>query len=828
MVMTAGEIADLLGVKLDDGFRGMPVKRLLTDSRSLGETEATLFFAISTPSTDATRFMRQLYDKGLRLFIAPQHPESMTGLEDAVVMEYPDPVGALQKIASRRGDAGGEVVAITGSAGKTTVKEFIFQLMSGLRKMTRSPRSYNSQIGVPLSMWGIRPDTELTLIEAGVSRSGEMARLAECIKPDTVIVTGMSEEHSDGFPSYGAKIAEKVSLAAYPGVRRIIYCADDTEVAHCVASLPEDVERFPWSFNPDSDARLVITSVKYDVAPGGWCELSYRAENISGTLKVRTGSRRDLPSVCCALAFIVAEGMDAGTISDRFSRLHPVETRLSVSDGRNGNNVIFDSYTSDFTSLPPAVDFMMRRKMPRQNSVVILSDFAHEEGDNDDYSAVASLLRERGVGRLIGVGPNLRSHSRIFDRSDIFFSTSAELAEWLKENPIRNSCVLVKGSPENDLSHIRELLEVRTHETLLEVNLDAMIRNYNYFRSHVPASTGMVAMVKASGYGAGSYEIAKTLQDAGAAYLAVAVLDEGLDLRRQGITMPVMVMNPRVADYVEMFSNRLEPEIYTFGMLEDVIHQARLHGVKDYPIHVKLDTGMHRMGFVEEELPALMESLRNQSNVRISSVFSHLATADCPDMDDYTERQLATFERCSSYMLSQSGYMFKRHILNSAGILRFPQYHYDMVRLGIGLYGVNTLPPEMERPLDVVSTLRTNIINLREWKAGESIGYARRGMLGRDSRVATIPIGYADGMNRHFGNGAIKVLVNGIPAPTIGNICMDACMIDVTGIDCRIGDTVEIFGRNAPVGRLSDALDTIPYEILTSVSPRVKRVYYRE
>lgn len=391
-----------------------------------------------------------------------------------------------------------------------------------------------------------------------------------------------------------------------------------------------------------------------------------------------------------------------------------------------------------------------------------------------------------------------------------------------------DSIILLKGAPEYNFDRIREMLEARMHETVLEVNLDAVIRNYNYFRSHVPSTTGMIAMVKASGYGAGSYEIAKTLQDCGAAYLAVAVLDEGIELRKRGISMPIMVMNPKVVNYGAMFANSLEPEIYSLPMLKDVIREAEKYDVRNYPVHIKLDTGMHRMGFIEEELEEVMDILTSQNRIVAKSVFSHLATADCPDMDDYTEMQLSRFKEYSDYMISRSSTPILRHILNSAGILRFGKYHYDMVRLGIGLYGANTLPPEIEKPLSVVSSLRTVIIAIRDRKKGDTIGYGRKGVLTRDSRIATIPIGYADGMNRHFGCGAITVKVNGKDAPTVGNICMDACMIDVTDIDCKEGDAVEIFGANADVQRLADLLGTIPYEILTSVSPRVKRVYFRE
>ncbi|MDE5874478.1 MAG: alanine racemase, partial [Muribaculaceae bacterium] len=366
-------------------------------------------------------------------------------------------------------------------------------------------------------------------------------------------------------------------------------------------------------------------------------------------------------------------------------------------------------------------------------------------------------------------------------------------------------------------------------ETVLEVNLDALVRNYNYFRSHLPSGTGIVAMVKASGYGAGSYEIAKTLQDCGAAYLAVAVLDEGIDLRRNGIKMPIMVMNPKVVNYRSMFSNRLEPEIFSLEMLKDVVREAEKNGMTDYPIHLKLDTGMHRTGFLPDELDEVVEIIKNQRWVKVASLFSHLATADCIDMDDYTNLQLDRFKEMTDHIAGRLPYPVKRHVLNSAGILRYgATHHYDMARLGIGLYGANTLPEYIEKPLSVVSTLRTVIISIREWEAGETIGYGRKGVLTKKSKIATIPIGYADGMNRHFGRGNISVKVNGKDAPTVGNICMDACMIDVTGIDCEVGDAVEIFGNEAPLQRLADLLDTIPYEILTSVSPRVKRVYYRE
>ena len=434
----------------------------------------------------------------------------------------------------------------------------------------------------------------------------------------------------------------------------------------------------------------------------------------------------------------------------------------------------------------------------------IQGDYINEEPDNPDTDEWC-LHHDR-----VSVVPVLLERS----------APGGQVPEWLlREIPSQAPGWLTAAS--------QVAPDSRTNETVLEVNLNSIVKNFNYFKSQVPDSTGIIGIVKGSGYGVGSYEIAKTLQDCGASYAAVAVLDEGIDLRRAGITMPIMVFNPKVENYKEMFRHNLEPEIYSLEMLADVIREAQKYGVKQYPVHIKLDTGMHRMGFLENELSQLMDMLTIQDNVVAKSVFSHLATADCLDMDDYTLLQLERFDKWSNYMMERYGKPILRHVLNSAGILRFPKYHYDMVRLGIGLYGANTLPQEIEKPLAVVSTLRTEIIAIRDRKPGETIGYSRNGKIERDSRIATIPVGYADGMSRLFGCGKVSVFVNGKFAPTIGNICMDACMIDVTDIDCKVGDTVEIFGNNAPLQRLADAGDTIPYEILTSVSPRVKRLYVK-
>ena len=843
MTTDSRSIARLLGCNTFGPNNCRLVDCLLTDSRSLDIAASSIFFAIKTASADGADFIPDLYNKGVRLFVVADLPENFADMPDAQFFVVSDVVEALQTIAAYHPAFHGLMVGITGSRGKTTLKEWIFQLMEPLAEVIRSPRSYNSQIGVPLSLWQIQPDTDIALIEAGVSRMGEMTRLARCIAPDLAIITNVGQAHAGGFPNLEAKAREKVTLAAGSSTKTLIYCADYPLITDAVAELCPEKENIAWSLT-DQNAPLFVAT---EQMPDGRTRIAYSFRRpsevlaglqsasltndgqVRGSFDIALKSDSDLENAVNALAFMLAYGVKPETIAERFAALHKIGTRLNVSEGVNGCSIVYDSYTSDFSSLAPALDFMRRRATPGQQSVVVLSELRREPSGNDDiYARMARLIESYGVKRFIGVGHDFRRHASLFGGNALFFDSTSDLLKHFSPSDFADEIILLKGSPEFNFGRILEMLEAKTHETVLEVNLDSIVKNYNYFRSSVPFGTRMIAMVKASGYGAGSYEIAKTLQDCGAAYLAVAVLDEGIDLRRQGITMPIMVMNPKVVNYRAMFANRLEPEVYSMAMLEDMVREAAKAGVNNYPVHIKLDTGMHRMGFIEEELPALMDFVGSQNRVVIRSVFSHLATADCPDMNDYTELQLERFKRYSDYILSRSKYPVLRHVLNSAGILRFPEHHYDMVRLGIGLYGVNTLPPEMEKPLATVSSLRTVIIAIRDYKAGETVGYGRRGILTRDSRVATIPIGYADGMNRHLGRGAISVKVNGCDAPTVGNICMDACMIDVTGIDCKEGDAVEIFGPNASVQRLADVLDTIPYEVLTSVSPRVKRVYYRE
>lgn len=797
------------------------ITQLLTDSRNHFNPKETVFFAIHTPGgNDGHKFIKNLYDKGVRYFVVQSIPEDLSLLSSAHFFIVEDSIKALAAISGSQRTNAREILAITGSRGKTTVKEILFQLLEPIKRISRSPRSYNSKIGVPLSLWQIPKDTELAIIEAGISKKGEMQFLSDLISPDTVIITNIGEAHAQGFASMEEKAAEKVKLANGENVKTIIYPKDSKIIEEALEPLKKTGKLIGWSLE-DPSAPLYLQIIDN--------QIKYQWKGETNTIEAVIEKPYDVENYASALAFLLYYGISPEEIKKRFQKLRRINTRLNVSEGVNGCSVILDSYTSDLSSLLPAIDFMTRRKMPGQTPSLIISDLLFEGKDIEEtYREISKLVKETGIRKFIGIGPSLKAHASLFPPNSFFYSTTEEFLDHFSPSDHNEEIILLKGSPEFGFERIHQQLEARNHETVLEVNLDAILRNYNYFRSKIPSQCGIIAMVKASGYGAGSYEIAKTLQDAGAAFLAVAALDEGIDLRRNGITMPIMVMNPKAANYRALFHNKLEPVIYSMPMLRTLISEAHRYGLGEYPVHIKLDTGMHRMGFLQEELPELISLLKGGDGIKVASIFSHLATADCLDMDQYTLLQLNRFEEMSDNIIKGLGYTIKRHILNTAGILRFPQYHYDLVRLGIGLYGADTLPPEIEKPLSPVSTLRSVIICLRDVEEGEAVGYSRKGEIYGKRKIATIPVGYADGINRKFGNGAMNVMINGKKAPTIGNICMDATMIDVTGIDCKEGDSVEIFGNQMPLKELAETLDTIPYEVLTSVSPRVKRVYYRE
>lgn len=747
----------------------MDVEWLLTDSRSLCFPENTLFFALRTDRGDGHRYVRELYDRGVRAFVVDTLQEGLAG---AIQLLVPDTLTALQRLAERHRETFDiPVIGITGSNGKTVVKEWLYQMLSPDMAVTRSPRSYNSQIGVPLSVWQLNAKSDIGIFEAGISKPGEMATLQGMIQPTIGVFTGLGGAHQENFMSMEQKRAEKMLL-----------------------------------FKD--------------------CPVVFEAEEADGADALQR-DKELCARVCRHL------GMPEEVIQERLARLEPVAMRLEVKPGRHGCTLINDTCNSDPGSLDIALDFMNRRAdAGRQQRVLVLSDILQTGlPPRELYGHVARLVHSRGVEHFIGIGPEIGACADVFRASGMQCSFYADTASFLAGDgfaSMRDSLVLIKGAHAFHFEAITEALEQKVHETILEVNLGAVVENLNYYRSFLSASTRIVCMVKADAYGAGAVEVAKTLQSQQqVAYLAVAVADEGALLRANGITKNIMVMNPEMTSFNTMFEYNLEPEVYSFRLLDALIRAAEHAGITAMPIHIKLDTGMHRMGFDPlNDMPRLIARLQGQTAVVPCSVFSHFVGSDCDGFDDFSAEQYRRYLIGADALQVAFRHHILRHMCNTAGIEHFPGRQMDMVRLGLGLYGIN---PRNNELLHNVSTLKTTILQIHEVPASETVGYSRKGLLNRDSRIASIPIGYADGWFRRFGCGSAYCLVHGQRAPYVGNICMDVCMIDITDIpDVLEGDQVLLFGEELSPGILADVAGTIPYEILTSVSSRVKRVYYHE
>ena len=817
---------------------------LLTDSRSLCFPEETLFFALRTARNDGHRYIADLYRRGVRNFVveAKGYKDFMP---DANFLIVPSPLAALQRLAERhRDEFDVPIIGITGSNGKTMVKEWLYQLLLPSQKIVRSPRSYNSQIGVPLSVWLLNEQTEVGIFEAGISQPGEMFALRDIIQPTIGVFTSLGTAHQENFRSMEEKCMEKLELMH--DTEAMVYCSDNDTVSRCIRRLMYKGEKISWS-QCDEQAALFVKSINTSSSTLNLPHSTFHLPHSTRITYIWQGEENcfeipffDEASVedvitCAAVALYM--GLTPAQLADRMPHLEPVAMRLEVKEGQRGCVLINDSYNSDVNSLDIALDFMQRRsqnnsQLSTLNSqlkkTLILSDI-FQTGTSPDalYAQVSELAVKRGVDKFIGIGPELTAQAdkiQIADKQffvDVPHFLSSEVFATL-----RDELILLKGARSFGFDQITEQLEQKVHETILEVNLNAVVENLNYYRSFLKPETKMVCMIKADAYGAGAIEIAKTLQDHRVDYLAVAVADEGVTLRKAGITANIMIMNPEMTAFKTMFDYDLEPEVYSFRLMDALIKAARKEGITGWPVHIKFDTGMHRLGFDPvEDIDELVDRLKHQQAIIPRSVFSHFVGSDSDGFDDFSARQFALFEEGSDKLQSAFSHHILRHMDNSAGIEHFPERQMDMCRLGIGLYGVD---PRDNRILHTVSTLKTTILQLRHVPKGETVGYSRKGKIERNSVIAAIPIGYADGLNRHLGNRHGYCLVNGQKAEYVGNICMDVAMIDVTDIPCKEGDQVEIFGEHLPVTQLSDELDTIPYEVLTGVSNRVKRVYFQD
>ena len=872
------KIATLIGARRI-GNAEATVSWLLTDSRSLCFPEETLFFALRSGRNDGHKYIPELYRRGVRNFVVERgigriaaekltvDAAGMTGKPDgcgftgANFLEVVSPLEALQRLAERHRDEFDiPVVGITGSNGKTMVKEWLYQLLSPRVVVTRSPKSYNSQIGVPLSVWLLNEKTEVGLFEAGISKPGEMQALRDIIQPTIGVLTSLGTAHQENFRSMDEKCQEKLTL--FHDAKVVAYNSDDNVVSRCMRKSGYRGEKLSWS-REDPQAAMFIKKVE-------------RRDTVSTLYYIYKGQegRYHLPfiddaSVECSIAAAVVAlylGVTAEELDVRMSQLEPVAMRLEVKEGRHGCTLINDSYNSDINSLDIALDFMSRRpEQEGKRRTLILSDI-YQSGMTAAclYERVVELAVNRGVTKFIGIGKEITAgltagltagrgqagttgqaaklpgtvaertaaDAAVADartRGDVRFFFFGDVEEFLRSEVfegLRDEVVLIKGARAFGFDHITEQLEQKVHETILEVNLNAVVENLNHFRSYMKPETKMICMVKADAYGAGAVEVSKTLQEHRVDYLAVAVADEGVTLRKNGISSNIMIMNPEMTAFKTMFDYELEPEVYSFRLMDALIKAAEKEGITNYPVHIKLDTGMHRLGFDPvNDIDEVINRLKHQNAIIPRSVFSHFVGSDSDDFDNFSAHQFELFDAASTKLQAAFDHKILRHIDNSAGIEHFPERQLDACRLGLGLYGVDSRDNHI---INTVSTLKTTILQLRHVPKEETVGYSRKGVLTRDSVIAAIPIGYADGLNRHLGRGKGYCLVNGQKAPYVGNICMDVALIDVTDIPCEEGDTVEIFGEHLPVTVLSDILETIPYEVLTGVSNRVKKVYYKD
>ena len=809
-MMTFAEIGQLINGKwLTDPPESSVVTNLLIDSRkSSFPLDETIYFAIPGPRHDGHHFLQSMYERGVRMFIVSREVESPGS--GAHILKVEDTVNALQKIAStHRNQYQLPVIAVTGSNGKTIVKEWLGILLSHFRKVVKNPGSFNSQVGVPLSVWLINAQHETGIFEAGISMPGEMDRLREIIQPQKGIFTNIGSAHDEGFASRDEKVAEKMKL--FSQCNCLIYRRDYEEI-HRQVRIPS----FTWGHHADSDIRIekeVITDAGLDL------ELYY--EGHPARISLPFADKASVENAMHVVAYMVQEGFTWAEISEGIQHLRPMHMRLEMKRGVNNSYLIDDTYNNDLGGVRIALDFLSTQPGAVKKTLII-SDILQTGLPEDEWmKKVKEMAASAGIDRLITIGPGWYAHHQAGENS---YPDTRSFIEAMDELSFSHELILVKGARQFALENIVRRLEEKIHGTVLEVNLNALTENLNYYRSRLGRNVKVMVMVKAFAYGSGSVEIANLLEYHRVDYLGVAYVDEGVHLRNNGIQLPIMVMNPSSDGFETMIKYNLEPEIYNERLLLDLIHIVHKRPIK---IHLKMDTGMHRLGFEQDELSGLLKHLSVHPSIEIASIFSHLAGADEPEHEEFSRNQARMFEGMYSIIREGIGYQPIRHLLNSPGIMRFPEFQYDMVRLGVGLYGVEASDMAQDK-LVPISSLQTVISQIKHVKKGDTIGYGRAGMAHSDMKIATIAIGYADGFSRSFSNGRGRVYIRGKFAPVIGNVCMDMTMVDITGINASEGDPVEIFGDHISIREMASAAHTIPYEILTNVSQRVRRVFFSE
>jgi Alr-MurF fusion protein len=796
-------------------------KKIVIDSRKIISTTDSLFVAIRGDNHDGHRYMAELAQRGVTGFIVDNHFDTSILPQSCNYVIVDNTLDAFQAIAAHhRQQVDYPILAITGSNGKTIVKEWMVQLGGDSMTIIRSPKSFNSQVGVPLSLLLLEPDAQLGIIEAGISKVGEMDKLAHMVKPTLGLFTNIGQAHQENFESLAHKMIEKVKL--FDHCQTIFYCADQPETHIFFTQNFAHQQLVSWG--KEQGNYLQVLSVDSNA---GSQSIEVLVQGEKQRLYLPFADNASLENALHAITALSYLGVPIADIAQRLALLKPVAMRMEQKEGVNNCLIINDTYNSDITSLEVSLDFM--NQQARQNDMprtLVLSDI-YQSGMNAKilYNKVNQLIEQNRVSLLIGVGSNLSKERDCFTVPALFFETTSQLMASGLLSTLHRQVILVKGSRDFGFEQLVEALEQKRHQTVLEINLNALAHNVNKFRAQLKPGTKILAMVKAFSYGSGSFEIASVMQHQKVDYLGVAFADEGVELRNAGITLPIMVMSPEKRSFATILQHALEPEIYSFGILNDYLQTVIDEGYAEAPVHIKIDTGMLRLGFRPNEIEMLCEKLASTKLLRVQSVFSHLAGSEAPEHDAFTNNQIEQFASACEYIRATLGYPFIRHILNSAGIERFPSAQFEMARLGIGLYGISA---KKKNELRNVATLKSYISQIKTVEPSETIGYGRRGSVVAGGTIAVVPIGYADGLDRRLGNGVGQMMVNGAFAPIIGSICMDMCMLNVTGINANEGDEVIIFGDDYPVWNLSQKMGTISYEVLTGIGRRVPRVYYQE
>ncbi len=825
------QIASVIKAKTASTDLDAAIEHILLDSRKLLFPASSVFFALDGQRRRGSLFIEELYKRGVHYFVVNENftEEEMLQLPAAVFLQVTDVLQALHLLtAFHRQQFIAPVIGITGSNGKTIVKEWLYQLLQNDFNIVRSPKSYNSQIGVPLSVWQMSAGHTLGIFEAGISQPDEMQNLAKIIAPTIGVFTSIGEAHGEGFLNIRQKINEKLRLFVKADI--LIYCADDPDMNEAANAFKNNVrggdgfELFSWSKKESATLQIISTQINgtQTVISAQWKEnpINFKIPFTD------VASVENAITCCCVLLYL---GINSEAISEAMLQLKPVEMRLELKKGINNCSIINDSYSADINSLTIALDFLQQQQQHSKRTLILSDILQSGKSSGELYADVAAILAQKKINRFIGIGPDINKQKNAFQHipESVFFSSTVDFKQQFHSQHFYDETILLKGARMFEFEQISHLLEEKIHQTVLEINLNAITHNLNTYQQLLHPGVKLMAMVKAFSYGSGSFEIANLLQFHNIDYLSVAYADEGVELRKAGITLPIMVMNAEEVTYDVLVQYNLEPELFSFGIFSSFENYLREGGITNYPVHIKLDTGMHRLGFESTDIEALCTRLEVTTVFKIQSVFSHLAASDSVLHDDFTNVQAQAFIRGCDQIQKITGYHFIRHIANTSAIHRHKDLQFDMVRLGIGLYGVDATPV-IQQQLKNVTTLKTTISQIKKVSAGESIGYSRKGVAAKDSLIATVRIGYADGYPRLLSNGIGKMLLKGKEVPVIGNVCMDMTMLDITGIEAAEGDEVIVFGADLRVSELAILANSIPYEILTGISQRVKRVYFEE